>query len=162
MDFEEAYQNSRYISTEGWDGFNAASVRAAMISACRLVGFKMTMAKLSLFVEADGRDKIEPEFQLIRIYGKPRKLESIARVETGAAYITVRCCFDDWKAKIRIRFDADQFSIKDVSNLLARVGEQVGLGEGRPDSKNSTGMGWGTFRLASEKAEQPKQLKEAA
>lgn len=152
-DFDELYNNSRYISPQGWDGFNVASVRAALISACRLVGFKMTLAKLSVFVEADGRDKTEPEFGLIRIFGKPRKLESIARVETGQAYVTVRACYDEWKAKIRIRFDADQFTLKDISNLLSRVGEQVGLGEGRPDSKNSTGMGWGVFKLVNEKSE---------
>jgi hypothetical protein len=109
----------------------------------------MTIAKLSLFVEADGRDATEPEFGLIRIYGMPRKLESVARVETGQAYVTIRPCYDDWKAKIRVRFDAEQFSLLDVSNLLARLGEQVGIGEGRPDSKNSCGMGWGTFRIAN-------------
>jgi len=150
-DFTKLYNESRYISNEGWDGFNAACIRAASISACRLVGFKMTLAKLSLFVIPDGYDKVEPEFGLIRIFGKPRRLESIARVETGACYVTVRACYDDWKAKVQIRFDADQFSISDVTNLLARVGEQVGIGEGRHDSRNSVGMGWGSFRLTNEK-----------
>lgn len=150
-DFKAMFNEARYIAPEGWDGFNVASVRCALISACRLVGFKMTLAKLSVFVEADGRDKQEPEFGLIRIYGKPRQLESIARVETGQAYVTIRACFDEWKAKIRIRFDADQFTLTDISNLLARVGQQVGIGEGRPDSKNSTGMGWGTFNIVNER-----------
>ena len=36
---------------------------------------------------------------------------------------------------------------QDVTNLLMRVGQQVGIGEGRPDSKNSAGMGWGTFNV---------------
>jgi hypothetical protein len=161
-DFDEMYDAARYISPENWDGFNVSGVRCALISACRLVGFKMTLAKLSVFVEADGRDKLEPEFGLIRIYGKPRKMESIARVETGQAYVCIRACYDEWKAKIRIRFDADQFTIKDVSNLLSRVGEQVGIGEGRPDSKNSCGMGWGTFRLGNQKAVAPVEVKEAA
>lgn len=151
LDVEATYNAARYISPEGWDGFNVASVRAAIISACRLVGFKMTLAKLSVFVEADGRDKLEPEFGLIRIYGKPRRLESIARVETGQAYVTIRPCYDEWKAKIRIRFDGDQFTVQDISNLLSRVGAQVGLGEGRPDSKNSTGMGWGVFQVVNDK-----------
>jgi hypothetical protein len=47
-------------------------------------------------------------------------------------------------------YDADQFTLEDVSNLLARAGMQVGIGEGRPDSKMSAGMGWGTFRIAAE------------
>ena len=148
-DFEQLYNDSRYISPEGWDGFNVSSVRCAMISACRLVGFKMTIAKLSVFVEADGRDKFEPVFGLIRIHGKPRRFESIARVETGQPYVCVRACYDEWKANIRIRFDANQFTTEDIANLLARVGTQVGLCEGRPDSKNSAGMDWGTFRITN-------------
>ena len=47
-----------------------------------------------------------------------------------------------------IRWDADQFTLDDVTNLLSRVGLQVGIGEGRPDSKNSAGMGWGLFEIA--------------
>lgn len=149
--FDELYNEARYISPEGWDGFNVAAIRNGIISACRLVGFKMTLAKLSVFVEADGRDAKAPEFGLIRIYGKPRLFESIARVETGQAYVCVRPIYDEWNAIVRIRYDADQFTVGDVANLLARVGEQVGIGEGRPDSKNSPGMGWGTFRIGNEK-----------
>jgi hypothetical protein len=148
---EDAYNEARYISPEGWDGFHAAAIRNAMISACRLVGFKMTLAKLSLFVVADGVDKDEPQIPLIRIIGKPTKQVDMARVETGQPYVAVRAAYHDWKAKIKIRWDGDQFTIQDVSNLLCRVGLQVGIGEGRPDSKNSAGMGWGLFELESSK-----------
>lgn len=151
-DLDGLYNEARYQSPEGWDGFNASAIRHALISACRLVGFKMTIAKLSCFVIEDGRDKVEPQIPLIKIYGKPRRLDMWARVETGAAYMTIRPCYDEWKSKVKIRFDADQFSVDDVINLLARAGEQVGICEGRPDSKNSVGMGWGTFRI-EEKAE---------
>lgn len=144
---DDLYEESRYRSKDGWDGFNASSVRAAMISACRLVGFKMTLAKLSVFVEADGVDALEPQIPLIRIYGDPMKQEDMARVETGQPYVTVRAAYHTWSAKIRIRFDADQFTLQDVTNLLSRVGMQVGIGEGRPDSKNSAGMGWGLFQV---------------
>lgn len=144
---DDLYEEARYRSADGWDGFNASAVRAAMISACRLVGFKMTLAKLAVFVEADGTDATEPQIPLIKIYGKPVKQEDMARVETGQPYVTVRAAYHDWKANIRIRFDADQFTLQDVTNLISRVGLQVGLGEGRPDSKNSAGMGWGLFEL---------------
>jgi hypothetical protein len=145
---DTSYEEARYKSAEGWDGFHAGSIRAAMISACRIVGFKMTLAKLAVFVEADGVDALEPQIPLIRIIGKPVKQEDMARVETGQPYVSVRAAYHDWKANVRIRWDADIFSLQDVANLLARVGGQVGLGEGRPDSKNSAGMGWGTFKLA--------------
>lgn len=64
---DDTYNESRYISKKGWDGFHAAAIRNAMISACRLVGFKMTLAKLSLFVEADGWDEKEPQIPLVRM-----------------------------------------------------------------------------------------------
>lgn len=146
-DTNDLYNEARYISAEGWDGLHAGALRAAMISACRLVGFKMTLAKMSVFVEADGCDSVEPQIQLIRIIGKPVKQEDVARVETGQPYVTVRAAYHNWKANVKIRWDADQFTFEDISNLLARVGMQVGLGEGRPDSKNSCGMGWGLFML---------------
>ena len=142
---DDTFQESRYISKEGWDGFHAGAIRSAMISACRLVGFKMTLAKLSLFVVNDGWDAKEPQIPLIRIYGKAIKQEDIARVETGQPYVTIRAAFYNWKSKLKIRWDADQFTIEDVYNLLIRVGMQVGLCEGRPDSKKSVGMGWGLF-----------------
>ena len=147
VDTDVLYNDARYISREGWDGFNAGALRNAMISACRLVNFKMTLAKLSIFVLADGIDAKEPQIPLIKIIGKPTKQEDMARVETGQPYVCVRAAYHNWAARIKIRWDADQFSMQDIANLLMRVGMQVGLCEGRPDSKNSAGMGWGLFEI---------------
>jgi len=144
---DDTYNESRYISKDGWDGFHAGAIRGALISACRLVGFKMTLAKLSVFVVQDGWDAQEPQIPLIRIYGEPTKQEDMARVQTGQPYVTVRAAYHGWTAKVKIRWDADQFTIDDIYNLLYRVGMQVGIGEGRPDSKKSAGMGWGLFEV---------------
>ena len=147
---DDLYNEARYVSKDGWDGFHAGAIRNALISACRLVGFKMTLAKMSIFVIPDGWDSTEPQIPLIRIKGNPIKQEDMARVETGQPYVTVRAAYHDWAARVRIRWDADQFTISDVTNLLARVGLQVGIGEGRPDSKNSAGMGWGLFEVVED------------
>ena len=144
---EDTFNESRYIAKQGWDGFHAGSIRNAMIRACSLVNFKMTLAKLSVFVVQDGWDEKEPQIPLVRIIGKPVLQTDVARVETGQPYITVRAAYHDWSAKVQIRWDADQFTLEDISNLLMRVGQQVGIGEGRPSSKNSCGMGWGTFTV---------------
>jgi hypothetical protein len=152
-DPEEICEAAKYVGeTNGkrWDGFNASGIRLAMISACRLKNFKMTLAKLSIFVVEDGRDVLSPLYPLVRIIGKSEKTEMIGRTETGVAMLTIRPMYFPWSAIVRIRFDADQFSIADVTNLLATAGEQVGICEGRPDSKNSGGMGWGTFRVSQE------------
>lgn len=145
-DFDDDYEQAKHISTQGWVGIHAGSIRAAMISACRLVGFKMTLAKLSVFVEADGFDKVDG-VPLIKIEGTPEKTEMAVRNQTGVVDLRVRPMWREWAANVRIRYDADQFTLQDITNLMMRVGSQVGIGEGRPDSRDSAGMGWGTFEL---------------
>lgn len=145
-DFDADFRSAQHVSTEGWHGIPAGAFRNGLISACRLVNFKMTLGKLSLFVDGDGFDKVDA-VPLIRIKGKPEPHVMHARNATGVCDIRVRAKFWPWSADLRVSYDADQFSLTDVSNLLLRVGMQVGIGEGRPDSKQSAGMGWGTFTI---------------
>lgn len=147
-DFDEDYKKAMYISTDGWNGIHAASFRNAMISACRLVGFRMTLAKLSVFVEADGFSK-EEGTPLVKIIGKPERMDAAVRNSTGVMDIRSRPMWREWSAQVRVRFDADQFTLQDVTNLMSRVGMQVGIGEGRPDSRESAGMGWGLFEIVN-------------
>lgn len=145
-DYEAEWRGAMHISSDGWCGIPASSIRAAMISACRLVGYKMTIAKLSVFVKAEGFDKVDGQ-PLVRIYGEPERCDMPTRNATGVFDIRVRPMWREWYAMPVISFDADQFKIEDVFNLLSRVGMQVGLGEGRPDSRMSTGLGYGTFTV---------------
>jgi hypothetical protein len=146
-DFDDDFHQALHVSTDGWYGIPASAFRNAMISACRLVGFQMTKAKLAVFIEADGFDAIDGT-PMVKIMGTPEPLESHVRNATGVVDIRVRAIWREWKASLRVRYDADMFSPTDVANLLARVGQQVGVGEGRPDGKQSAGMGWGMFVLA--------------
>jgi hypothetical protein len=111
----------------------------------------MTKAKMSVFVVADGYDEsgITPLVRFTR--GKPKYFEAPVRNATGVADIRARPMWEPgWRAKIKIRFDADQFNAQDVGNLLMRMGAQGGVGEGRADSKDSCGCGWGFFRIVEE------------
>lgn len=148
-DFDENYQAARHVSKQGWDGIPAAAFRNAMISACRTVGFKMTIAKMSVFVVADGFD--DEGNGLVRITkGTPHMDVRPARNSSGGTDLRARPMWSEgWRAKLTVRWDADQFSASDVVNLLARAGYQVGVGEGRPDSKMSAGVGWGQFEVVS-------------
>lgn len=146
-DFNALYESAKHKSREGWCGIPASSFRAAMISACRLVNFQMTRAKLSVFIIADGLD--EDGAPIVRIQGEPEMHTSHVRNETGVVDIRARPMWREWSCLLRVRYDADQFTSTDVAHLLMRAGMQVGVGEGRPDSKKSlTGMGWGTWQLA--------------
>ena len=145
-EFEQVYEAAKHISKEGWLGIPAPAFRNAMISACRLIGFKMTHAKLSVWTEADGIDWNDGT-PLVRIIGEPRIHEATVRNETGVADIRWRPMWEEWSALVRITWDEDQFSSTDVGNLMMRAGLQVGIGEGRPDSPKSNGLGWGRFDI---------------
>lgn len=147
-DFDEDYENAKYISEEGWCGIPASSFRNSLISACRLVGFTMTRAKLSIFVEANGFDR-DDKTPLVRISkGEPHPDRRPVRNETGVADIRCRPMWEPgWEATVPLSWDSNQFSMQDVFNLMARAGLQVGIGEGRPDSKESNGIGFGRWRI---------------
>lgn len=148
-DFNKQYENGIHYSREGWMGIPAPAFRKAMISACRLVNFKMTLAKLSFTVKADGYDKNDNQPLVKIIKGKPHYSEHHVRLETGVIDIRSRPMWDEgWEAILHIRYDADQFTADDILNLLMRVGSQVGIGEGRSDSPKSCGCDWGYFRLS--------------
>lgn len=146
-DFEADMRGAMHIAEEGWTGFPASAFRAALISACRLVGFKMTLAKLAVFVEADGLDKVSGQ-PLVRLEaGEPELHIASVRNASGVTDLRARPMWRKWGLTLRVTFDEDVFSLTDVANLLARVGAQVGIGEGRADSRESTGLGWGSFSI---------------
>jgi len=149
-DFDLCVQEASHISDEGWHGIPASAFRSGLISTCRLLGFPMTLAKLSIFVLADGYERddfgVQPLIKITK--GRPKRTDFAVRNETGVADIRPRPMWDvGWEATVAVQFDADQFTLSDVSNLLARMGMQVGVGAGRHDSKDSCGMGWGTFSI---------------
>lgn len=146
---EELYKEAMHLLDDGSPGVPASAFRVAMIDACRLVGFKMTEAKMSVFIRPDGFDA-DDGTPLVRFSGgEPEMTQLPTRNATGVADIRVRPMWRQWSAVLTIQYDADQFKESDVLNLLLRAGLQVGVGEGRPFSKKSAGMGWGTFTIAN-------------
>lgn len=145
-EFEKEYEQAIHKAPKGWAGIPAAGIRSALISACRLVGFQMTKAKLSIFCLADAQDAKDGQ-GLVKIEGEPEMNISAVRLESGVVSLAARPMWREWSATVRLRYDADQFTAADVVNLLMRAGAQVGIGEGRPDSKASAGMGFGTFTV---------------
>jgi hypothetical protein len=145
-DFDQVYRSAMHVSTDGWLGIPASSIRAAMVEACSIVGFHMTKGKKALFVEADGIDA-DDGTPLIEIIGEPTRRDVPVKLADGSTTMLARPFFDEWSAEVVITWDADMFGSSDIVNLLARAGRQVGIGAGRPASKNSVGCGWGTFKV---------------
>lgn len=148
--FQELYEAAKHVSTDGWIGIPASAFRSAMISACKSAGFAMTRAKISVFVEGDGIE--EDGTDLVKITkGKAFYGEDPVRLASGVIDIRPRPRWlPGWEAKVRIRWDADQFTLLDVTHLLMRAGMCIGILEGRWDSKKSAGLGWGCFELGGQ------------
>ena len=148
-DIEEDFEGAIHRTPDGKYGIPSTAFRNALISACRVAGLVMTKAKLSIFCVADVFDPIDGTPLTYIIGGEPEMNKSTVRLESGVTSIAIRPLWNEWEAKVKLRWDADQFSRQDVANLLERAGQQVGIGEGRHDSKKSNGCGWGSFTLVS-------------
>ena len=107
----------------------------------------MTHAKLAFSVIEDGFDKVDGA-PLVKITnGKAEQWVAPTRNATGVIDLRSRPMYREWGATLRIRYDAGMLTEADIANLIARVGLQVGIGEGRPDSKQSAGLGFGLFEI---------------
>jgi len=149
--FEEAKHKIANGKYKGRYGIPASGLRSAMIRATSLVGHKMTMAKCTVFVIEDGFGDDGCPLVVIEC-DEPEQTIMPVRNSGPAGVIDFRArpMFQrGWTASVTLRFDSDQFSTQSVANLLHRAGQQVGICEGRPFSRNSTGMGWGTFVVGS-------------
>lgn len=155
--FEQEYEDAKYrctVKSEGkgsakkpstiWLGLNATGIRNGCIETCRMAGFVMTKAKMSIFCVEDGVDDLDAT-PLVRILGEPEMSVDPVRNANGSIDLRPRCMFRNWRMIVRLRFDLDQFSPSDVLNLMIRVGQQNGLGEGRPNGTNGNGCGNGLF-----------------
>lgn len=145
-DFDRDYKLACHRSTEGWLGIPATAFRASMVRACKPCGIVMADAKITIFVDQDGFDDDDGS-PLVKIVGEPVRWIAPARNADGGADLRIRPKWDKWSAKVTIRYDADFFTASDVINLLARAGAQVGIGEGRADSRKCVGIGFGFFEI---------------
>ena len=145
-DLDADYKSAFHVGLDDHYGIPCSALRSAMISACRLVGVTMTKAKLSVFILPDTFDRNTGE-PLFHLFGDPERYEAPVRLESGVITIAIRPMWKEWRAVPKIRYDGDQFDASDVCNLLLRAGMQVGIGEGRHDSRKSNGIGFGTFEI---------------
>jgi hypothetical protein len=147
-DFAACCKEATYLSAKGEHGIPCAAFRAGMVSACKIVGFAMTRGKIALFVMSDINDGATDLVKITK--GKPKQFEAAVRNDNGSIDIRSRPIWaEGWEATVQVRFDADMFTVTDIANLMARVGAQVGVGEGRADSKDSCGQGWGFFEIVN-------------
>jgi hypothetical protein len=146
-DFDAEFKDAQHRSTEGWVGIAAMGVKHGMVNVCVISDFYKSRAKMLLFVEPDGYSEYAvPLFRITK--GTPKRYEDVGRVKSGGMMVNVRAMFaPGWEATVTIKYDADALSLDDVANLLNRAGQQCGIGEGRPSSRDSVGCGWGRYKI---------------
>jgi hypothetical protein len=165
-EYDAEFESAHHRDKEGgWVGVPANGFRACAISGTRLVpGVMMSRAKQALFIRPDGWDKVDGQ-GLVRLIEDEAAEKTLMHVRNrgamGKSVVDLRCrpMWRKWSCIITIRFDADFMTAEHVINLFNRGGVSVGICEGRPDSPNSNGMGWGTFEIVGalnpEKREMP-------
>jgi len=149
-DFEECFRQATHRSVEGWCGIPATAIKRALVDACTLVDFFKTKARKAFFIQSDG---FGPDgTALIKILNRePKMAVHPVRLPNGSLDMRSRPMFDvGWESIVSIKFDADMFSTADISNLMMRAGQQVGILEGRPASPSGIGQGWGTFEVVND------------
>ncbi|MDE2095691.1 MAG: hypothetical protein KGL39_00410 [Patescibacteria group bacterium] len=149
-DFQDDYEHSVHLFDDGTPGIPAMSFKNAMVRAGTLCGIPMTRSRILVHVKADGYD-VNEGCPLIRFSGGTEKNREMAidpvRNANGSADLRVRSKWREWSAVVRVEYDMTCIGVEDIHSLLIRAGRQVGIGEGRPSSKKSCGMGWGTFTV---------------
>ena len=137
-DPEECFQNSMYRFPDGGHGFPTGAFKDSMVQACRFApDLTMTLAKLLFFVQFDGLDVVAG-MRCVRINGKPQRHDAMVRINNGStADYRIRAIYPEWKALLRINYNADMVQPAQLMNLVALAGLHVGIGEMRPSSPES-------------------------
>jgi len=149
-DFQQVCKDATHFMENGETGIPATAFRNAIIEVSSLFGkdFTKKNTRMCVFVEADGMDPDDGTPMVAFSRGEPEYTEMAVRIQGRTADLRARPMWrPGWQAVVRVRYDADAFTLQDVTNLLMRAGMQVGIGEGRPASKASSGMGWGLFTV---------------
>lgn len=123
-------------------GFPGPAFHKAMIAAGgRFAGLKNMGPTLAgaITVEAD----------LVALRGsEPIMREDPRSIKGQRSSLIYRAWFEEWESDLPIRFDADLFTEGQILNLIARAGEQVGIGNWRPEKKGN----FGRFEIVGGKA----------
>jgi len=130
-------------------GHPAVAFKHAMIRAAKASDVAMTDARGMFFIEPDWVDLVE-----IRSERPPVMREDYVRI-TNVADIRIRPMFEEWGATLRVRYNARMCTAQQLVSWAINAGMSNGVGEWRPNGRNSTGV-FGTFAVVSATAEEPK------
>lgn len=150
------FQAAHYRCAKGGYGIPASAFRNAMIRAMSLpqISAPMTLGKMSIFIEADDFDAKDGTPLVKFRRGAPQMCKHPVKNANRSTDIRVRAMWrEGWKARVKVVYDPLVFSAESIANLMVYAGDRVGIGEGRPSSSRSNGMGWGQFTIEGSEIE---------
>jgi len=128
------------IASENGDparyGFPASAIKKAIISAAgRFAGLDKMGPTLGGAIQIDATDG-----DLLELRGpEPRPRKDPRSIKGVRSSIIYRMEFAEWEIDVPVTYDADLLDEAQILNLLARAGEQVGIGNWRPEKKGVFG-----------------------
>jgi hypothetical protein len=127
-DFEAGYKTKYRV------GMPAVNFKCAIVhAATQAQNVTKVFLRGAFFVEATHRKLVEVKTSM------PRLDEQMVRVGMGVADIRHRTIFDEWTAKLRIRYNSDTIKIGDIANLLNLAGFCCGIGDYRAEKDGDCG-----------------------
>jgi hypothetical protein len=109
-------------------GIPASGFKRGMVRASKNAGAKMDDTMCGFFIVGHhGSQYIKLDFERVEMHTAPVRLES------GVCDIRYRPEYHNWKATLRIEYDAKSMPLAQIINILRRAGRFIGWGEDRPE-----------------------------
>lgn len=133
------YEGCFYTGPKNELLFPTAPFKASLLSAAdKDMGLPKTKVGKACFIYGDR----------IRIYGTPQPLTSPCRLKSGTFSINYRPEFPEWAMEFDVDFRAP-LNEEQILNLFAMAGWSCGIGDWRPDSRESKTGTHGRYRLCN-------------
>lgn len=144
---EQEAEAGVYRLPGGGYGIPALAFRRAIVDAAPLRGYVKKRLAGAVDVIGEELDE-ETKMPLVRLESPREPVTFASRVVVmGRAALRYRKCFTEWGATFRVQVDPEVLDKKGLVELLEAAGNNIGVGDGRPGSPNSPGVGWGRFAV---------------
>lgn len=120
-DFEKEFQEVTYRGPKKEYGIPTGVFRNSIIRLCPFVGYPMSKAKSSIFIQPDFLD-IKDNRPMIKIHPKPTMTITSSKFNPDLKRAEPMWK-PGWTANVTIRFDANKFDLEDIAQLLRRAGQ---------------------------------------
>ncbi len=140
-DPDREFKNSMYLLSNGKHpkgpyGFPAVGFKSAAVRAAKQTTMAMTDARSLFYVVPDDGDLVEIKSD------QPVMREDIMRIKQTVD-IRYRGQFNNWSAKLTVKYNSDSISDEQILNLFELAGFSAGIGEWRMER----GGTFGSFTL---------------